>query len=81
MAAGCLAGYLTGWDVTLAVTGKGDAKVALPVTLAPGDYLWVRVTLVPGKAESESLVRQVAVVADPAPLAPVVLKILGTARP
>ena len=68
------------WDVTIALTGKGDAKVTLPVTLVPGDYLWVRVALVPGKSEKGSLVRQVVVTADPAPLVPVVLKILGSVR-
>jgi hypothetical protein len=68
------------FDLGLAVTGPGDAPVTLPTTLPVGAYLWVRLTLTPGPARGD-LVRQVAVVADPPPRIPVVLKILGTFRP
>ena len=65
-------------DTTVAISGKADAKVALPHTLGVGDYLWVRITLKTNSDAKGSVNRQVTVVAEPSPVTPLILKIQGS---
>lgn len=66
-------------DLSVVVSGPGDAAVTLPHTLAVGEYVWLRLTLTtPADADSAgSLYRQIAVTVDPAPILPAVLKMQG----
>jgi Protein of unknown function (DUF1573) len=64
-------------DVELKISGKGDTNISLPYKLEIGDYLWVRVKLTPNQTDKGSLYRQVTVIADPAPITPLVMKIQG----